>query len=54
MKQWFAALRLLFLLAAVLVGALSLASSESEAAKCATFCGTQGPIPCQYPCRRPE
>ncbi|HEX5759932.1 MAG TPA: hypothetical protein VF121_12140 [Thermoanaerobaculia bacterium] len=54
MKQSFAALRLLLLLAAVLVGALSLASSESEAAKCSTFCGTQGPIPCEYPCRRPE
>ena len=38
MTRWFAALRLLFLLAAVLVGALSLASSDSEAAKCPTFC----------------
>jgi hypothetical protein len=54
MKQWIAAFRLIFLLAAVLFATLSLMPSESEAIKCNTFCGTQGPIPCNYPCRRPE
>jgi len=28
--------------------------SDSHASKCEAFCGTQGPIGCTYPCRRPE
>ena len=54
MKKTFASLRLLFLLGSVLFTALSLAPSKSEAIKCQAFCGSQGPIACNYPCRRPE
>jgi hypothetical protein len=54
MKRTFAGLRLLFLLGSVLVTALSLMPSDSEAIKCQAGCGSQGPISCNYPCRRPE
>lgn len=54
MKKAFATLRLLFLLASMLFTALSFLPSESHASKCEAFCGSQGPIACTYPCRRPE
>lgn len=54
MKQLFVTLRLLFLAAAMLFTALSFLPSDSEAAKCQIGCGTQGPLACNYPCRRPE
>jgi hypothetical protein len=54
MKKTFASLRLLFLLASMLFTALSFMPSKSEAIKCNAFCGAQGPISCNYPCRRPE
>ena len=54
MKKTFAALRLLFLLASMLFTALSFMPSESHASKCDAFCGSVGPIACNYPCRRPE
>jgi len=54
MRSVFAALRLLFLLAAILSVSLGLIPRKSEAIKCQQFCGTSGPIACNYPCRRPE
>ena len=54
MKKTFASLRLLFLLASMLFTALSFMPSDSQASKCEAFCGSQGPIACNYPCRRPE
>jgi hypothetical protein len=54
MKKTFASLRLLFLLASMLFTALSFMPSGSEASKCDAFCGAQGPISCNYPCRRPD
>lgn len=54
MKNPFVTLRLLFLLASVLFAGVSLLPSDSEAVKCQEGCGSQGPIACNYPCRRPE
>jgi len=53
-KKTFAAMRLLFLLGSMLFTALSFMPSESQAIKCNVGCGSQGPIACNYPCRRPE
>jgi hypothetical protein len=49
-----ATLRLIFLLGSVLFASLSLAPTPSEGIKCNEFCGSVGPIACNYPCRRPE
>lgn len=53
-KTLFAALRLLFLAAAILFTSLGMLPKKSHAIKCNAFCGAQGPIACNYPCRRPE
>jgi len=54
MKGILVTLRLLFLLAALAFAGLSFAPKKSEAIKCNAFCGSVGPIACNYPCRRPE
>jgi hypothetical protein len=48
------ALRLLFLAGAILFTSLGMMPKKSHAIRCNADCGAQGPIACNYPCRRPE
>jgi hypothetical protein len=53
-KTLFAAARLLFLAGAILFTSLGMIPKRAHAIRCDQFCGSSGPISCNYPCRRPE